>query len=102
MNKIKWPLGLMLFATIYSCSTKTQKADSNFDGMWRLDKFESFDSLVNRWMEDSTRMGWRGFIHYDGHGHMGVHLIPKGYKNFDTNMNRIIKDLISHKSNIVK
>ena len=28
-----------------------------------------------------------GYILYDGQGHMGVHLTPKGYKDFDTNKN---------------
>ena len=87
MNKIKFIFGLTILATIYSCSTKTQQADNKFDGMWRLDKFESFDSLANRWTDDSTRSGWAGYILYDGQGHMGVHLIPKGYKDFDTKKN---------------
>jgi hypothetical protein len=87
MNKIKLTLGLIMFATIYSCSTKTQQADNKFDGMWRLDKFESFDSLANRWTDDLTRIGYTGYILYDGQGHMGVHLIPKGYKDFDTKKN---------------
>ena len=55
--------------------------------MWRLDKFESFDSLANSWTDDSTRSGWAGYILYDGQGHMAVHLIPKGYKDFDTKKN---------------
>ena len=87
VKEIKLTFGLIALATIYSCSTKTQQADNKFDGMWRLDKFESFDSLANRWTDDSTRVGWSGYILYDGHGHMGVHLIPKGYKDFDTQKN---------------
>jgi hypothetical protein len=55
--------------------------------MWRLDKFESLDSLSNRWTDDSTRVGWSGYILYDGQGHMGVHLIPNGYKDFDSKKN---------------
>lgn len=85
MNK-KLILGLLTLTTIYGC-TNTQQAGNKFDGMWRLDKFESFDSLANRWTDDSTRTGWNGYILYDGQGHMGVHLIPKGYKNFDANKN---------------
>jgi hypothetical protein len=87
MNKIKTTFGLILLAIIYSCSTKTQQADNKFDGMWRLDKFESLDSLSNRWTDDSTRVGWSGYILYDGQGHMGVHLIPNGYKDFDSKKN---------------
>jgi len=87
MNKIKLTLGLIMLVAIYSCTTKTQQADNIFDGMWRLDKFESFDSLANKWTDDLTRIGWAGYILYDGQGHMGVHLIPKGYKDFDTKKN---------------
>ena len=87
MKGIKLTLGLLTLATIYGCSTKTQQVDNKFDGMWRLDKFESFDSLANRWTDDSTRIGWAGYILYDGQGHMGVHLIPNGYKDFNTKKN---------------
>ena len=108
MKEIKLILGLLFLATMYSCSTKTQQADNKFDGMWRLDKFELFDSLANRWTDDSKRIGWTGYILYDGQGHMGVHLIPKGYKNFDTNknldslQNDDLKELVKfYKSNFV-
>jgi len=87
MNNIKLILGLIILAATFRCSTNTQQAANNFDGMWRLDKFESFDSQVNEWMDDSTRIGWAGYILYDGQGHMGVHLIPKGFKDFDTKKN---------------
>ena len=83
---MKLILGLVILATIYGCSTKTLQ-DDKFHGMWRLDKFESFDSLANRWTDDLTRIGWSGYILYDGQGHMGVHLIPKGNKDFDTKKN---------------
>ena len=87
MKEIKLLLGLLFLATIYSCSTKTQQAGNKFDGMWRLDRFELFDSLANRWTDDTTRIGWSGYILYDGQGHMGVHITPKGYKDFDTSKN---------------
>jgi len=87
MKEIKLILGLLTLVTIYSCNTKSQQADNKFDGMWSLDKFEAFDSLTNRWTDDTTRIGWSGYILYDGHGHMGVHLIPKGYEDFDSNKN---------------
>ncbi len=87
MRDIKLILVLLTLSILYSCSTKTQQADNELQGMWRLDKFESFDSLANKWTDDSTRIGWNGYILYDGHGHMGVHLTPKGYKDFDSNKN---------------
>ena len=87
MNFLKSVFGLLMCLTIYSCGGKDNKSNDKFIGMWRLDKFEVFDSLTNTWTDDSTRIGWNGYILYDGHGHMGVHLTPKGYKDFDTNKN---------------
>lgn len=81
---MKWILSVLTLVTIYSCSTPTRPAESQFQGMWRLDKFEAFDSLAGRWTDDSTRRGWSGYILYDGQGHMGVHLLPRGYQNFDS------------------
>ena len=79
--------GLLIFLTIYGCGNKDISSNKKFTGMWRLDKFEAFDSSSNTWADDTTRIGWNGYILYDGQGHMGVHLTPKGYKDFDTNKN---------------
>ena len=87
MRGIKLILVLLTLSTLFNCSTNTRQADNKFQGMWKLDKFESFDSLANHWTDDSTRVGWDGYILYDGHGHMGVHLTPKGYRDFDSNKN---------------
>lgn len=87
MNILKSILGLLSFFTIYSCGHKDTKTSNKFNGMWRLDKYESFDSTSNRWSQDTTRIDDSGYIIYDGEGHMGVHLTPKGYKDFDTNKN---------------
>ncbi|UXE68819.1 MAG: lipocalin-like domain-containing protein [Chryseotalea sp. WA131a] len=87
MKRLKLTLGLLTLVTIYSCNKKTQIDDRKFHGMWTLDKFELFDSLTNNWTVDTTRIGTSGYILYDGEGHMGVHLIPRGYKDFDTNKN---------------
>lgn len=53
--------------------------------MWKLDKFESYDSINRKWSDDVTRIGYTGYILYDGLGHMAVHLIPKAYNDFDSN-----------------
>jgi len=53
--------------------------------MWKLDKFEALDTLTETWSDDSVWAKWTGYILYDGQGHMGVHLSPPGYKDFDTN-----------------
>jgi Lipocalin-like domain len=55
--------------------------------MWRLDKFESLDSASNKWVDDTAYRGYSGYILYDGKGHVGVHLTPKGYKEFKTTAN---------------
>jgi hypothetical protein len=73
-------------------STKCEYAQpavsgDRFRGMWRLDKFESLDSVSNKWVDDTTFIGYTGYILYDGEGHMGVHLTPKGYKNFNSAKN---------------
>lgn len=87
MNILKSVFGLLIFLTLYSCETKVSKTSSMFHGMWRLDRFEAYDSSSNTWSNAITRIGWNGYILYDGQGHMGVHLTPKGYKDFDTNKN---------------
>ncbi|MBK8290270.1 MAG: lipocalin-like domain-containing protein [Flammeovirgaceae bacterium] len=93
MTNLKFAIGLSTFLTIYSCQTKQLEANDPFNGMWQLDKFEAFNSQTNTWSNDSTRVGWSGYILYDGQGHMGVHLTPKGYKDFHTNQNI---DSLSH------
>lgn len=61
--------------------------------MWRLDRIERFDSLKATWINDTLFKGWSGYILYDGKGHMGVHLVPAGYKDFNTGKN---VDSLSH------
>jgi len=36
---------------------------------------------------DSVFTGCTGYITYDGQGHMGVQITPKGYKDYNTNKN---------------
>ena len=95
MNKIISGPGLLIILTIFSCTSR-QTIDDKFNGTYRLDKFESFDSISGKWNADK----WRGkdadgFIQYDGKGHMSVHLYPRDYKDFDTNKNI---DSIDHES----
>ena len=87
MNNLRSIPGLLTFLILYSCGTNETETDAPFHGMWSLDKFEAFDSLTNTWADDSTRVGWNGYILYDGLGHMGVHLTPRGYIDFDTSQN---------------
>ena len=84
MNKLTF---IILFFTliICSCATKKQSVYGKFQGMWKLDKFETFDTSLGIWTADTTRIGYSGFIMYDGMGHMSVQLLPRDYKNLNTN-----------------
>jgi|SRR5260221_8338298 len=108
MKFSKLIFGLFILLTTYACKNKQQPNDDKFHGMWKLDKFETFDSVSAKWSDDTTRIGYSGFILYDGKGHMGVHLTPKGYKDFDTNKNidsldiKDLKELVKfYQSNFV-
>jgi len=54
-----------------------------FKGMWRLDKYEAFDSITGKWQDAPKRLGYSGFILYDGAGHMGVQLFPPGFNKLN-------------------
>lgn len=87
MNSLKATALLFILIAVYACNEKQQPIDEKFNGMWRLDKYEAFDSLTNKWTDDTTRIGHSGYIMYDGKGHMSVHLTPKGYKEVDISKN---------------
>jgi len=95
MSKLILGFALSTLLMIFSC-TSNQTIDDKFNGMYRLDKFESFDSVSEKWVTDKWRgTEAEGFIQYDGKGHMSVHLYPKGYKDFNTNKN---VDSLDHES----
>lgn len=83
----------LLFWTIFlfasaGCNVQHQlAAPKKFQGMWKLDKFEIVDTTNGNWITDTTRIGYTGYILYDGQGHMAVQQTPKGYSDFDTNKN---------------
>ena len=65
----------------FTCADKSQR-DRNgiLAGMYKLYRIQVQDSAgiwQEEWASDGT-----GYIIYDGKGHMGVHITPKGYKNF--------------------
>lgn len=66
-----------------SCSPEIKKtaveSDQNepIEGLWKLHVMEVKDSLDN-WQE--WRGGMKGFLLYDGDGHMALHLMPKNYE----------------------
>lgn len=76
--------GLLIFLTGPGCTSKPS-LDEKFSGMYKLDKFESYDSVSGKWNADKWRgKDTDGYIQYDGKGHMSVHLYPREYKDFDT------------------
>ena len=66
---------------------------TKFTGMWKLVKYESVDSSTGKWYDTPSRIGYSGYIMYDGKGHMGVQLLPPGYK--ELNMTNSIDSLNS-------
>ena len=64
-----------------------------FAGMWKLDKYESFDSASGKWHDAPSRVGYSGYILYDGKGHMGVQLLPPEFKNVFNNKNTDTSDV---------
>jgi hypothetical protein len=80
---LKSAIALTLLLTAFGCGKNDEQKDNLFHGMWVLDKFEAYDSISNVWIDDPVRIGVNGYILCDGQGHMGVHLTPKGYRDFD-------------------
>ena len=65
MHKIIWGLGLLILLADISC-TPGPTIDEKFNGTYKLDKFESYDSVSGKWKADK----WNGkdaggFILYD-------------------------------------
>lgn len=99
---------MLVLLAFSGCQNNHQNLDERFHGMWRLDKFETLDTVSGKWIIDSTRIGYNGFILYDGKGHMGVQITPSGYKdlktdrNIDSLNNKELKELIRfYQSNMV-
>ena len=78
---------LFILFSFVACSKNMLPPDSNFVGTWKLDKIETLDHESGKWNYDSAFADWTGYITYDGQGHMGVQITPKGYKDFDANTN---------------
>jgi hypothetical protein len=87
MKLTKLLFGMLMLWTISGCRNEEHSIDHKFQGMWRLAKIESIDKESGKWIYDPSFTGWNGFILYDGQGHMGAQITPKGYKDFDANKN---------------
>jgi hypothetical protein len=85
MKTYKLFLPILFLALSGSCiHSERNSMEDKLRGMWKLDKFEAYDSISHKWGDDFTRIGYSGYILYDGLGHMAVHLLPKGYNDFDS------------------
>jgi Lipocalin-like domain len=80
-------LAIIFLLLAISCTNRQTVTIENIRGMYQLDKFESLDQESGNWIPEPSRIGWSGYILYDGLGHMGVHLMPKGYQDFDASKN---------------
>lgn len=48
--------------------------------MWRLDRYEYRDNAAAAWRPDPGKAGYKGYIVYDGTGHMSVQITPEAYR----------------------
>ncbi len=76
------------------CSCKIKNTNQEMQGLWKLEKFEYWNAVSNSWQIDSNRIGYHGFIIYDGLGHMAIHLTPSSYDSFEFKANLDSTDLI--------
>lgn len=73
---------LLLLFPVFMMIDGDKLSDPNqFKGMWKLDRYEVLNA--GKWQADSTKIGYSGFILYDGLGHMSVQILPANYNSFD-------------------
>jgi hypothetical protein len=80
MRTIVISIVLILFIC---CGRNNSISQEKFIGTWALDCFEYHDENTDVWIADSTRSGYKGFIIYDGQGHMSVQITPGEYDSLD-------------------
>lgn len=76
---------LLFLAIAFTAKSQKKPANSNetFKGLWILDKYESFDTLSKKWSTETSRIGYAGYILFDGQGHMAVQITPADYHESD-------------------
>ena len=76
---------LLLVLSFINCKSQTKAVSPNeqFKGLWILDKYESYDSLAGKWVIEPSRIGYVGYILFDGAGHMAIQITPADYNEFD-------------------
>ena len=74
---------IFLILLFFSCGSIDSNSENKFLGTWKLDRFEYKDLNIDRWIADSTKVGYKGFIIYDGKGHMSVQITPGEYDSLN-------------------
>jgi len=80
-------LAILVAICYCSCKQIEETPTLKLRGMYKLDRFDGFDSITRQWRPSENWAGYSGYIIYDGLGHMAVHLSPKGYKDGDVAKN---------------
>jgi len=66
----------------FTCADKSrQNRNSILAGMYKLYTIENKDS-AGIWRQQEWARDGDGYIVYDGNGHMAVHIVPGGYKDY--------------------
>lgn len=76
---------IFLITTSGGMFHSVQLPEKKIRGMWKLDQFQVHDSITENWISDPARIGYSGYILYDGLGNMAVRQFPPWYHDFDTN-----------------
>jgi len=102
MNVEKLTYRLTLVFLVSSCNYNHPDSLSQFKGMWRLDKYEAFDSATGKWLNAPKRIGYSGYILYDGSGHVGVQLMPPKFEklNYSNSTDSLNIDQLKELTNI--
>lgn len=94
-----------LFLLLFICAKsqkKTAGSAEQFKGLWILDKYELYDSITKKWSTETGRIGYNGYILFDGNGHMALQITPAEYADFDVSKRKDslgIKVLVNYYNN---
>ncbi len=80
MTRSKIIIVLAIFMIAISCSKKAAHKEVNpFSGLWTLYIMEELNPETEKWQV--WKEGMQGYILYDDHNNMSVHLTTAGYEN---------------------
>lgn len=51
---------IFLILLFFSCGSIDSNSENKFLGTWKLDRFEYKDLNIDRWIADSTKVGYKG------------------------------------------